>query len=183
MEPTLQPRRRGLHLLQAGPWGPQGPCACQSLALGPSAPLCAPVSPHGDLGCSRGCPTLRRAVRPCARVYSLPASCSSPSQRRLPRRCPADWLSWGAGLAQVHLETSLVSLLRETLRPRGRTSQAQSQPCEAQSMLATVRPKPPLTLQFLWGWLSLRVVRALPSQGLAPCPLTRGLSPDGETQA
>lgn len=50
---------------------------------------------------------------------------------------PADRLSWGAGLAQVHLETSLLASPPEgdTQTQRGGTSQAQSQPCEAQSML------------------------------------------------
>ena len=69
MEPTLRPGGQGLHLLQAGPWRPQGPCKYQSLALGPSTPLCAPVSPPWDRGCSRGCPTLGRAVRPCSPCF------------------------------------------------------------------------------------------------------------------
>ena len=50
-------------------------------------------------------------------------------------------------------------------------------------MLPTARPEPPLTLRFLQGWLGLQVVRALPSQGLAPLPANLWARPQqGETQ-
>ena len=181
------------HLEWSPPCGPEGRgCTCCRLAPGglrdpasTSPWLWAPPHPsvllcplHGTVGAVEGAPLSGGRSDPVPHVSSLSASCSSPSQRRLPRRRPVDRLSWGAGLARVHLETSLVSLQRETLRPGGGSSQAQSQPCEAQSMLPTAWPEPPLTLLFLQGWLGLQVVRALPSQGLAPCPLTCGLSPN-----
>lgn len=176
--PPCSPEGRGCTCFRPAPGGLTNTCVCQSLALGPSAPLCAPVSPPWDRGCSRGCPTLGRAVRPCPPRFlsvsflllSIPEETSSerPGGPALLGRRP------GSGLPcdQPRLPPE------GDAQTRTQSSQAQSQPCEAQSMLPTARPEPPLTLRFLQGWLGLQVVRALPSQGLAPCPLTCGLGPN-----
>ena len=62
--PTLSPEGWGLHLLQADPWGPQGPRVCRPPVLGLCAP-CTPVPPTGTPGAGEGAPTLGRVVRPC----------------------------------------------------------------------------------------------------------------------
>ena len=100
----------------------------------PSALLCPP---HGTVGAVEGAPLSGGRSDPVPHVSSLSASCSSPSQRRLPRRGRVDRLSWGAGLARVYLATSLVSLRRETLRPgrsppRPRVSPVRPRACSPQ---------------------------------------------------